>query len=536
MAFSVQQQTLDLLAKVQYLRAQLETKTPSEQLATLGKYTVQWRQGNAILLDLQNKIKDAYKGNRDAIPNTTKEQLDAIQDKLSQIVQTVETIEQNETIAISVDEISKKIENLKRSSSGITQRELNSLELKVSNLLPAPNDDEPSLEDYRLPINQGNQEAIEELTLALETLKQNHSNISFAKQDHTRDVSFFTKKLEDIRTCPFDTPIVRFNMVLAYYKELTAYCIKERNSLNHDNRENLVALSQDAILLLELNCDFQERGETPGDNARSLEMRRRLKEAYIALDAPAPKQLPSEFMIEMDQDELEAILASLKTASLEKIEKTPAELALNQLWKFLLPLLDGSNKDLIAVCNALDDMNATTIFKMSDSEEKRPIGKRPGFHLYYIHINEAPHLVNYDDFEYGYYAFKGEYPADNADRKRALQRTIIEIALQYLEDGIRGNNETMVGDALQILERLKLDPRDRIEQDKDCVLWSLHGAFYKQHLAARENDRSLIDPSSDPHFGNNYAFKSNKAGIDPAANFFAIDQVRNGLKTTWKVK
>ena len=176
-----------------------------------------------------------------------------------------------------------------------------------------------------------------------------------------------------------------------------------------------------------------------------------------------------------------------------------------------------------------------SIFQMSGTD-LRPIGDRPFFHLYFIHKNEAPEKLK-DDMEYGGKAFAGVYSeTTHEERARCVSRAIVELALENIEGAINYDNGELLVHSLDILEKIKLNEKDRAEGHENAA-YHLFGAFYLAHVAARNGDGSLVDPS-DSRFQNDfgrYALRGKYDGVDPAIKLQAVAQVRNALKEVWKL-
>lgn len=225
-----------------------------------------------------------------------------------------------------------------------------------------------------------------------------------------------------------------------------------------------------------------------------------------------------------------------KISSIKSIYSSVA--AIEDLQTILALLKNHStSSQLEEVCEhlqILDSKGLKTIFKMTDMSS-RTIADRPFFHLYFIHKNETPEKLK-DDMQYGNKAFAGVYPAKNEERIRAVQRAIVEIALENLEDAINFDDDAAVIELLNILESIKLDAKDRAENQENAA-YNLFSVFYHLHNAARSNQTSLIDPNA-PEFKGDFGregFLSTKQGIDPAIKLAAINQVCNALKAAWKL-
>ncbi len=176
-----------------------------------------------------------------------------------------------------------------------------------------------------------------------------------------------------------------------------------------------------------------------------------------------------------------------------------------------------------------------SIFQMSGTAY-RAIGDRPFFHLYFIHKNEAPEKLK-EDMEYGGKAFAGVFPeTTHEERARCVSRAIVELALENIEGAINFDNGELLVRSLDILEKVKLNEKDRAEGHEN-VAHQLFGAFYLAHVAARIDNNSLVDPS-DSKFKDDFgrhAFRGSYDGVDPAIKLQVIAQVRNALKEVWNL-
>ncbi len=199
---------------------------------------------------------------------------------------------------------------------------------------------------------------------------------------------------------------------------------------------------------------------------------------------------------------------------------------------------NGSSYSLKEVCTALQIMESEghkCTFRITD-KKVRLIADRPCYHLFLIHKNETPDKL-IDDPQYGNKAFGGIYPATNEERRRSVQRTIVELVLENLVDAINfGSNKDAIEKKLKILDDLKLDAKD-CPQEKN-ISHLLAEFFYETHKQNRKFDTTLIDPD-DAQFNYNFgrvAFSKSMQGIEPPIKISAIYQVRNALKTAWKVE
>lgn len=158
------------------------------------------------------------------------------------------------------------------------------------------------------------------------------------------------------------------------------------------------------------------------------------------------------------------------------------------------------------------------------------------FHLYLIHKNEAPQKLK-DDLNYGGKAFINEFPADNRERIRAAQRTMVEIALYGLEDAINFNDGASIVKFLDLLEEIKLVPQDRIN-NQECIAYTLYETFYHAHVTAHKDHPSLANPDA-PQFQNDFGRlgmrNSSLLDVDPTVKLTAIHKVLGDLKRAWKM-
>ncbi len=217
---------------------------------------------------------------------------------------------------------------------------------------------------------------------------------------------------------------------------------------------------------------------------------------------------------------------------------TPALRGIKEL-QILLSLLQRGDSsedldELLGKLATLDSLGINLPFKISGNRPQS-IADRPCFHLYFIHKNESPEkLVN--DAHYGANAMAGFYPTSNVERQRAIQRTIVEAALEGLDDAVNLEAPGDVISMLKILEDVQLDAIDRPSGSHN-IAHTLFGMMYNLHNEARRTNSSLIDPSDrqfNGDFGRN-AFRSFIAGIDPEIKIRAINAMQDALKAAWKV-
>jgi len=206
------------------------------------------------------------------------------------------------------------------------------------------------------------------------------------------------------------------------------------------------------------------------------------------------------------------------------------ELSLLLTMKSLLALLqtESASPQLIEVNSTLcqlDFEGKTSVFSMSGNDQLS-IGNRPFFHLYFIHKNETPEIVK-DDREYGRKAFSEIYPATNHERFRSVQRTIVELALETIEEAINADDQEKQLICLDLLETIKLDVKDRANGHENAADHLYH-AFGQLFIPTPRNYPSSIDTLDRASF-------HGAKGIDPAIKIQAVQQVRHAMKAAWKL-
>jgi hypothetical protein len=277
------------------------------------------------------------------------------------------------------------------------------------------------------------------------------------------------------------------------------------------------------------------------------EMKRRLNEAMNLRPAPAsmPRSSvqttdPHSSDREIDMSAIAALTGlHFEDANRGQDDIQPNIAVLHSLLEILTHLRPSADHlELQEACQLLfmlDSKGIKEVFKMSDPSP-RPIADRPYYHMYHIHRNETPESLR-EDTQYGNHAFSGVHPASNSERLRSIQRTIVELSLQNLEDAINFDDGATAVQLLQILEGVKVDAKDRAEGQEN-VAYNLFGAFYHLHVDARRHNPALIDPN-DAQFKGDFGregFRKSMPGIEPGIKLAAITQVHNALKAVWKVQ
>jgi hypothetical protein len=158
------------------------------------------------------------------------------------------------------------------------------------------------------------------------------------------------------------------------------------------------------------------------------------------------------------------------------------------------------------------------------------------FHIYCIAKNEPDGEPLPTDVNYGEKAMCGQYPITNSVRLRALQRSIIEFALEELKkaatENIQGNTVALI---MGLLEKTEMDPKD-LPNGKNMA-HILFGNLFNLQCKARETNSSLANPSDSkfkPDFGRCALDRPNdEVSLD--VKIEAIQRLYEELKKAWKI-
>ncbi len=184
----------------------------------------------------------------------------------------------------------------------------------------------------------------------------------------------------------------------------------------------------------------------------------------------------------------------------------------------------------------LESSQLSAVFRMS-SDRPRSVSSRIYFHLYHIHDKETPARINRNLSNYGRRAFHSDRGASSEpiEKTRAIQRTLIELALEGLENAILENDNEHVRHYLTILESFTVHPNDAIEGGKN-IAHLLFGKLYRSYVLARKTQKDLISPNHAAFKGDfgREAFRSMDR-IPPEIKLDVIRQIRIEHKQKWKV-
>ncbi|MBS0604384.1 MAG: hypothetical protein JSS60_05020 [Verrucomicrobia bacterium] len=272
------------------------------------------------------------------------------------------------------------------------------------------------------------------------------------------------------------------------------------------------------------------------------EMKRRLLEAKNAVAVPqqtrsstspvhtptvqSPARTPSFDDLQIGDDAFPDNLESALAVDIRDLQSLLPLLQANASFSDLQKALEG----LVM----LESKGDKCTFKIS-SQTASLIADRPCFHLYFIHKNECPHQL-VSDAKYGNNAMAGIHPATNSERQRAVQRTIVELALENLEEAVNFQDVATMAGMLNLLEEMNLTAAD-LPVGHNNIAHRLFGLMYSLHTQARSTSSSLTDPNDSKFkgdFGRN-AFRMKDKGIDATIKLEAIKRMRDDLKAAWKV-
>ncbi len=259
------------------------------------------------------------------------------------------------------------------------------------------------------------------------------------------------------------------------------------------------------------------------------EMRRRLDGAKSAVYQPparpiSPEPVPVRTVRESTSDSSE--ISEQETQGFQ----TPILQGIEALQE-ILPLLKTESY--------ADFQLALEKWMVLESDGQRVSGQGSGriadripHHLYFIHKNEQPSLL-VPDGEYGRKALVGEFPATNDERIRAVRRTLLEVALEGLEDAVNFGNDSDLRAILMQLETLEMDPKDALPLGKTRIAKDLFARLSAHHFSKLSTEVPVFDATGD--FGR-WGFYNAGGSVQPETKIEVIQQLRNDLRQVWKVK
>ncbi len=91
-----------------------------------------------------------------------------------------------------------------------------------------------------------------------------------------------------------------------------------------------------------------------------------------------------------------------------------------------------------------------------NGNKEKEIGDRPNFHVWCIHKKPT------GDLNYGSKVMAGELNGTQLERRRALERTMLELLMLSLEDALNFQNGPLTCQCLDMIEKVHLDNADKI--------------------------------------------------------------------------
>ncbi|MGE3535123.1 MAG: hypothetical protein AB7H48_09855 [Parachlamydiales bacterium] len=200
---------------------------------------------------------------------------------------------------------------------------------------------------------------------------------------------------------------------------------------------------------------------------------------------------------------------------------------------------DDADLQMLTLVAQLQSSELKAVFRMS-SDTPWNVSDRLFFHTYFIHANETPEKIPSDVDDYGRLAFLnfGGVGSEPVERARAIQRTLVEVGLEGIENAIRDNDIESVRRYLDILDRFELHERDRIESFSRAS-HSLFAALYQRYNLAREADQSLVS-AHDPAFQGDFGRRGFRDEAPPhqvpqAIKLEVIRQIRQQYQQKWRI-
>ncbi|MBS0650644.1 MAG: hypothetical protein JSR93_05740 [Verrucomicrobia bacterium] len=200
---------------------------------------------------------------------------------------------------------------------------------------------------------------------------------------------------------------------------------------------------------------------------------------------------------------------------------------------------DDADLQMLTLVAQLQSSELKAVFRMS-SDTPWNVSDRLFFHTYFIQANETPDKIPSDVDDYGRLAFLnfGGVGSEPVERTRAIQRTLVEIGLEGIENAIRDNDIESVRRYLDILDRFELHERDRIENFSRAS-HSLFAALYQRYNLAQANDQSLVS-AHDPAFQGDFGRRGFRDEAPPhqvpqVIKLEVIRQIRQQYQQKWRV-
>jgi hypothetical protein len=463
---------------LEQVKARLDQMSPTEQAQHVQSLLEgdEFSQNSETVKTLQIRVESTYCSGIVAIPKISDDELGIISKKLRTSRDLRDSIIENGNLAKEISELSLKVQRA-LSASNINPAVVRTLQDRVTELRSIDK------------INTGNRAALEEMlaTISRATVPAGQFNqTTFSKMEG----------LDDLEEWLF----IRNRIIQ----------IKTSNEISPEKKKKFF---EDMLAIL---------NQVPGVDEKSEETKRQPSAAKSSI-VESPSAVGTKQTIPFDE--------RYRSSSISVID------AIKDL-QALLPLFQegASNQNFQDALQKLAVLESSAVnlpFKISNNALLN-IANRPCFHLYYIHKNESPQKLKSDP-NYGYTAMVETYPTNNAERTRAIKRTIAEVVLQRAEDSVHSNQHTDLLEALNILEGLQMSAND-MPSEQNNLAHILFDKMYHKHVEARKINSTLVDPSDwkfKGDFGRNAFTTVN--GINSADKIAVIDELLLTLKNIWKI-
>jgi len=155
-------------------------------------------------------------------------------------------------------------------------------------------------------------------------------------------------------------------------------------------------------------------------------------------------------------------------------------------------------------------------------------------HLHCIQQDETPAQIDPKDRHWGTLALLSEELSTPEQRVRAAQRLQVKTLLMLLELAIERDDNEQARSLLNILEQLKLNPKD-LPGDIKNAAHQLFGKLFAVHVDARKEGEALEDAYHEKFKGEFGRYAFCEAELSPShLKIQAIREVNNDLNHWWK--
>jgi hypothetical protein len=205
------------------------------------------------------------------------------------------------------------------------------------------------------------------------------------------------------------------------------------------------------------------------------------------------------------------------------------------------PLFLVNIRELSKIAELFKGNSLVNNWEIVDTLDKLGISE-PYKHLYFMHLN-THNNTKPDDPDYGKNAMMGQWTdLTNHERLRAIQRTIVVLALDGLEKlagDVQQNTKSAIQETINILETMAMDSKDLPLNRKNMTHVLFENLFKLQHAIQHNSTLStLADPLDrifESEFGR-YALLQPADKVPPKVKADAIINLRNTLEIVWMMK